>query len=45
MQVRMLKRGMEGADVKTLQAALIAYGFPAVLPVRTATSAAARKRR
>lgn len=27
MQVRMLKRGMEGADVKTLQAALIAYGF------------------
>lgn len=23
----MLKRGMEGADVKTLQAALIAYGF------------------
>lgn len=27
MQVRMLKRGMAGADVKTLQAALIAYGF------------------
>ena len=27
MQVRMLKRGMEGADVKTLQAALIAYGY------------------
>lgn len=27
MQVRMLKRGMKGADVKTLQAALIAYGF------------------
>lgn len=27
MKVRMLKRGMKGADVKTLQAALIAYGF------------------
>ena len=27
MQVRMLKRGVKGADVKTLQAALIAYGF------------------
>lgn len=27
MKVRMLKRGMAGADVKTLQAALIAYGF------------------
>lgn len=27
MQVRMLKRGMAGADVKTLQSALIAYGF------------------
>ena len=27
MQVRTLKRGMAGADVKTLQAALIAYGF------------------
>lgn len=27
MQVRMLKRGMKGADVKTLQAVLIAYGF------------------
>ena len=27
MQVRMLKRGMKGADVKTLQAALIAYGY------------------
>lgn len=27
MQVRMLCRGMVGADVKTLQAALIAYGF------------------
>ena len=27
MKVRMLKRGMQGADVKTLQAALIAYGF------------------
>lgn len=27
MKVRMLKRGMKGADVKTLQAALIAYGY------------------
>ena len=27
MQVRMLKRGRKGADVKTLQAALIAYGY------------------
>ena len=27
MQVRMLKRGMKGADVKTLQAALISYGY------------------
>lgn len=27
MPVRMLKRGMAGADVRTLQAALIAYGF------------------
>lgn len=27
MQVRMLSKGMKGSDVKTLQAALIAYGF------------------
>ena len=27
MQVRMLKRGMKGADVRTLQAVLIAYGY------------------
>ena len=27
IQVRMLHRGMKGADVKTLQAALITYGF------------------
>ena len=27
MKVRILKRGMKGADVRTLQAALIAYGF------------------